>query len=86
MAGSYVYVIDKDEIVSRQGVSVGIAIDGIQEIDAGLDETSMVIVDGILRARPGSAVAPDTVNLDQAMRLIDPSAPPAETADTNGDA
>ena len=86
MAGSYVYVIDKDEIVSRQGVSVGIAIDGIQEIDAGLDETSMVIVDGILRARPGSAVAPDTVNLDQAMRLIDPSAPPAKTADTNGDA
>jgi membrane fusion protein, multidrug efflux system len=86
MAGSYVFVIDKDNIVSRQGVSVGVAIDGLQEINAGLEETSMVIVDGILRARPGSAVSPDTVNLDQAMRLIDPSAPAAETNAANGDA
>ena len=86
MAGSYVYVLDQDEIVSRQGVSVGVAIDGIQEIEAGLDENSMVIVDGILRARPGSAVAPDTVNLEEAMRLIDPSAPAAEPSAANGDA
>jgi RND family efflux transporter MFP subunit len=86
MAGSYVYVIDKDNIVSRQGVSVGVAIDGLQEIDAGIDETSMVIVDGILRARPGSAVSPDTVDLDEAMRLIDPSAPAAESTATNEDA
>ena len=86
MAGSYVYVIDKDNIVSRQGVSVGVAIDDLQEIEAGLDETSMVIVDGILRARPGSAVSPDTVDLDAAMRLIDPSAPATETTATNEDA
>lgn len=74
MAGAYVYVIDEDDVVARQGVTAGVALHGLQEIDAGLDETSLVIVDGILRARPGATVAPATVSLEEALQLIDPAA------------
>ena len=74
MAGAYVYAIDGDDVVSRQGVTVGVALNGLQEIEAGLDDTSLVIVDGILRARPGSTVSPDAMSLEQALELIDPAA------------
>lgn len=88
MAGAYVYVIDKDDVVARQGVTVGAALNGLQEIEAGLDETSLVIVDGILRARPGSTVAPATVSLEEALELIDPAAAAmhGSTEPTNEDA
>jgi len=88
MAGAYVYVIDKDDVVARQGVTVGAALHGLQEIEAGLDETSLVIVDGILRARPGSTVAPATVSLEEALELIDPAAAAmhGSTEPTNEDA
>ncbi|MAH66066.1 MAG: hypothetical protein CMJ27_06705 [Phycisphaerae bacterium] len=87
MAGAYVYVIDKDDVVARQGVTVGAALNGLQEIEAGLDETSLVIVDGILRARPGSTVAPATISLADALELIDPAAAAMHESSepTNGD-
>ena len=63
-------------------------LNGLQEIEAGLDETSLVIVDGILRARPGSTVAPATVSLEEALELIDPAAAAmhGSTEPTNEDA
>ena len=88
MAGAYVFVIDKDDVVARQGVTVGASLNGLQEIEAGLDEASLVIVDGILRARPGSTVSPVTMSLEKALELIDPAAAAmhGSTEPTNEDA
>ena len=72
MAGSYVYVVDEDDVVERQGVEVGVSLDGLTEVLKGLDSSSTVIVDGILRSRPGATVAAEMVDLPEAMRRIDP--------------
>ena len=77
MAGSYVYLVGDDGIVVRQTVETGVSLDGLTEIVAGLEETSTVIVDGILRARPGAAVDAEVVTLGEAMRRLDPTAPAA---------
>lgn len=81
MAGSYVYLVGDDGIVVRQTVETGVSLDGLTEIVAGLEETSTVIVDGILRARPGAAVDAELVTLGEAMRRLDPTAPAAGSDD-----
>ena len=81
MAGSYVYLVGDDGIVVRQTVETGVSLDGLTEIVAGLEETSTVIVDGILRARPGAAVDAEIVTLGEAMRRLDPTAPAAGSDD-----
>ncbi|MCP4835947.1 MAG: efflux RND transporter periplasmic adaptor subunit [Phycisphaera sp.] len=79
MAGEYVYLLGENDVVSRQGVKTGETIDGLTEILKGLDSESVVIVDGILRARPGAPVTPEIVDLPEAMRRIDPGSTVAET-------
>lgn len=78
MAGAYVYVVDSAGVVSRQGVEVGVSLDGLTEILKGVDASSTVIVDGILRARPGAKVTAEIVALPEAMRRIDPGSVIAE--------
>ena len=79
MAGEYVYEVGPDDLAIRQGVEVGVTLNGLTEIIKGIDEDSVVIVDGILRARPGAPVSAEIVSLDEAMERIDPSAMTAET-------
>lgn len=80
MAGEYIYEVNaEDGVVARQGVQTGRTIDGLTEILKGIDSESVVIVDGILRARPGSPVTPEIVDLSEAMRRIDPGSAVAAT-------
>lgn len=74
MAGPYVYVVGDDAVVSRQGVETGVSLDGLTEIVAGIAESDTVIVDGILRSRPGAAVDAELVTLPEAMKRLDPAA------------
>lgn len=73
MAGAYVYVVDDQNIVNRQGVETGVSLDGLTEIIKGIDSSSKVIVDGILRSRPGAMVTAELIDLPEAMRRIDPA-------------
>mgnify|MGYP003333555535 CR=1 FL=1 len=68
MAGAYVYVVDGEGLVVRQGVETGVSLGGLTEILKGVDASSTVIVDGILRARPGAKVTAEIVALPEAMR------------------
>ena len=79
MAGEYVYQLGPDDIVARQGVETGATLDGLTEILKGLDSESVVVVDGILRARPGAPVTPEVVGLPEAMKRIDPGSTVADT-------
>ena len=79
MAGSYVYVVGQDGVVVRQGVETGVSVGGYQEIKLGLEPDTTVIVDGILRARPGARVDAEVVDIETAMRRLDPAnVPPVD--------
>jgi RND family efflux transporter MFP subunit len=55
-AGSYVLVVGADGTVERREVELGVARDGLQQIARGLAAGERVIVDGLQKVRPGSAV------------------------------
>ena len=56
--GSYVLVVGENDVVENREVELGVAHDGRQQIAKGLRPGERVIVDGVQKARPGSAVAP----------------------------
>jgi multidrug efflux system membrane fusion protein len=63
LGGRYVYVVGDDNIVERRYVTLGVVEpDGMVPILEGLDGSETYIVDGLLRARPGMPVTPDTVS------------------------
>lgn len=56
-AGSYVYVVGKDNIVAQQRVQTGVREDGMVAV-TGLAPDALVVVDGLQNANPGNPVAP----------------------------
>jgi RND family efflux transporter MFP subunit len=57
-AGRYVLVVDDQNVVERRGVEVGALVDRMRRITGGLEREQWIVVNGLQRARPGSAVAP----------------------------
>ena len=55
-SGKYVLVVGDDSIVEHRPVKLGPLVDGMRVIRAGLAPSDLVIVDGLLRARPGARV------------------------------
>ena len=51
-------VVNKQNVVERREVKLGRLEDGLRVIESGLQADDLVIVDGLQRARPGTAVAP----------------------------
>ena len=58
-----VYVVDKDGNVSTKPVRTGPRIDGYRVIRSGLTGEETVVVNGLLRVRPGTKVKPEMVTL-----------------------
>lgn len=56
-AGSYVFVVGQDNVVSQQRVQTGVHEDGMVAV-TGLDPDALVVVDGLQNATPGNPVAP----------------------------
>jgi RND family efflux transporter MFP subunit len=57
-ARKYVLVVDKDNVARQKYVTPAQAIDNLRVIKAGLEPTDRVIVNGMMRARPGQKVTP----------------------------
>jgi multidrug efflux system membrane fusion protein len=57
-ARKYVLVVDAADTVVAKYVQLGNVIDGLRAIKAGLNRDDRVVVNGLLRARPGNKVAP----------------------------
>ncbi len=53
-----VMTVGADGTVSPKLVELGPLIDGLREVRAGLDPADKVVIDGLLRARPGAKVTP----------------------------
>jgi multidrug efflux system membrane fusion protein len=54
----YVYVLNKDNKVEYRAVDIGPINDGLRVFRKGLHEGDVVVVSGLQRVRPGSAVTP----------------------------
>ncbi len=56
--GSYVYVVDKDDVVQLKRIQLGTKDRGLRGVISGIQPDDRVIIEGIQYATPGSKVAP----------------------------
>ena len=68
----FVYVIGADDVAKQVYVTLGQMVDGLRVIRDGLSSTDRVVVNGLMRVRPGLKVKPE-----------DASASPAEAQATS---
>lgn len=55
----FVYVVQSDNTVAYRQVTLGSEVDGRRIVTSGLEPGDMVIVNGIMKVRPGMPVAPE---------------------------
>jgi multidrug efflux system membrane fusion protein len=67
----FVYVVDQDNVAKQVYVTLGPVFDGLRVIKDGLSPTDRVVVNGLMRVRPGLKVTPE------------PAPPAGEPAKTN---
>jgi len=58
--GTYVLVVNRENVVEQRRVETGAQVDTQRVIEKGLDETDRIVVTGMLRAIPGQKVDPQT--------------------------
>ena len=61
--GSYLLVVDNENKVGRRSVATGQVVDGLVVIEEGLSKDDRVVVKGVQRARPGSEITPESVDM-----------------------
>lgn len=57
----FVLVVDKENVARPKYVTLGPAVDDLRVVTAGLEPDDRVIVNGLMRARPGVRVAPQEI-------------------------
>ncbi|MEA2093133.1 MAG: efflux RND transporter periplasmic adaptor subunit [Pseudomonadota bacterium] len=62
-SGTYLLVVNSEDMVERHGVKTGQRIDGLIVIEEGLRKDARVVVEGVQRARPGRTVDPEQVDM-----------------------
>jgi multidrug efflux system membrane fusion protein len=72
--GDYVLVVDAQNKVEYRPVKLGTAVEGMRVVVEGLKADERIVVNGLQRARPGSTVAPKSVELARASGAGLPSA------------
>ncbi|MGE0024902.1 MAG: efflux RND transporter periplasmic adaptor subunit [Hyphomicrobium sp.] len=58
-ARKFVYAVSADDVATQKYVELGPVVDGLRVITAGLDANDTVVVNGLMRVRPGIKVAPE---------------------------
>jgi RND family efflux transporter MFP subunit len=62
--GTYLLVVNSEDIVERRSIRTGQRRDGLIVVEDGLLSGDRVVVNGIQRARPGRKVAPESVDME----------------------
>lgn len=60
--GEYLLVVNKDNIVERRDVKLGVAQYGLRLVEEGVTEDDQIVVNGLQRARVGAPVTPMPVD------------------------
>jgi len=55
----FVLVVDDQDVAQAKYVTLGPLIDGLRVVTSGLDADARVVVNGLMRARPGTKVTPE---------------------------
>jgi len=55
----FVYAVSQDDVANPKYVTLGPLVDGMRVITTGLDANDSVVVNGLMRVRPGAKVAPE---------------------------
>jgi multidrug efflux system membrane fusion protein len=86
LGGRYVYIVGDGNVVEQRYVELGpVEPDGMVPITEGLDGSETYIVEGMLRARPGMPVTPDTMaNTSEATVPVEPETAQVEPAGEDG--
>ena len=71
----FVFTVDGDNVAKPKYVTLGPVVDGLRVISDGLAPDDRVIINGLMRARPGAKVTPQPGTITVAQ----PQSPPAET-------
>ena len=58
--GRYVLVVNDEDVVEHRRVVMGQKAGDLRVIQSGLEPDDRVVINGMLRARPGSKVTPQT--------------------------
>jgi len=61
--GTYVLIVNDQDVVKRQSVQTGPLINGKRAIHTGLKSSDRVITDGLTRVSPGDTVSPTTESI-----------------------
>jgi RND family efflux transporter MFP subunit len=75
--GSYVLAVSDDGTVQQKSVVAGVVHDGMQRIVEGLAAGERVVVDGVMKARPGQKVVPVALEAAAPPKSEDPAQPGA---------
>ena len=59
-SGRYLLVVDDDDVAQYRPVEIGALVDGMRVIEKGISADERVITNGVLFARPGAKVKPET--------------------------
>jgi RND family efflux transporter MFP subunit len=70
----FVFVLDGDDVARQRYVTLGSLVDGLRVIASGLKPDDRVVINGLMRVRPGAKVSPQA----GAIASADPSAPPTK--------
>jgi len=57
-SGQFLLVVDSHGTVEYRSVRTGVSVDGLRVVEGQIGLTDQLIVDGLLRARPGAKVSP----------------------------
>ncbi len=62
-SGQYVLVVNSDNVVEKRNVTLGPIVDGMRVITDGIEDSDMVVVNGLQRAREGAEVEPSEIEM-----------------------
>jgi len=65
-ARKFVLVVDAENVARPKYVTLGPVVDGLRVVTKGLTADDNVIVNGLMRARPGAKVTPQQANIASA--------------------
>ena len=68
----FVYAVSKDNVVNPKYVTLGPVVDDLRVIVSGLDPEDDVVVNGLMRVRPGVKVLPERATAEADIK--DPNA------------
>lgn len=75
----FVLVVGNDNKVEYREVKLGAMADGLRVVQSGLKAGEKIVVNGLQRARPGSAVMPEMVPMDDKKPAAAPATAPVES-------